>query len=100
MRFNQIGLALTVFVFLTPAFAIECPPAEKVLNCRGDNCSFQQLPGWNGTVFFTDQGKPFSFQTARIENTEHGKKISCYYTYFDPDTHKLMPPALVLRRQL
>lgn len=93
MLLRQIGLVLSTFIFLTPAFATQCPPADKVRNCHNDDCYFQTLAGWSGTIFYTDKGKPFLFQKERVD----GREISCYYSYLEPETHKFMPPALVLR---
>ncbi|HSW69552.1 MAG TPA: hypothetical protein VLI69_05315 [Gammaproteobacteria bacterium] len=90
MRLYQIGFLLSVFVFLTPVFANECPPVEKVSN-------FQRISGWSEKVFYTDQGKSLAFDLMRVEKTAHGRQISCYYSYFDPEMNKLMPPALMLR---
>jgi len=95
---RQIGLAISILMFLTPVLAYQCPPADKVRSCSsGGSCSFQQIAGWREIVYFTDNGKAFSFQKERIDDTDHGREINCFYSYFDPDTHRMMPPALVLR---
>ncbi len=96
MLLRQIGFVVSLLFFLTPVFASQCPPADKVRNCRNGECNFQQLSGWSGIVYYTDQGKAFEFQKERVENTGHGREISCFYSYLDPDTNRLMPPALVL----
>lgn len=93
MLLRQIGLALATLIFLTPAFSNQCPPADKVRNCHNGTCSFQSLVGWSGTIFYTDKEKPFLFQKERVE----GREIRCYYSYLEPETHKLMPPALMLK---
>ena len=93
MLFRRIGCVLVSLIFLTPVFAKECPPADQVISCSGGGCTFQRLAGWSETVFFTDQGKPFLFQKKRID----GREIRCYYSYLESDTHRLMPPALMLR---
>ncbi|HSW93487.1 MAG TPA: hypothetical protein VLJ15_03935 [Gammaproteobacteria bacterium] len=97
MSLRQIGLALLSFMLFTPVFATQCPPAEKVMDCRGGECNLQRLSGWSAIIYFTDKGKSFAFQKERIDNTERGREINCFYTYLDPDTHRLMPPAIVLR---
>lgn len=96
MFLRQIGLTLATFMFLTPVFANQCPPAEKVMDCRNGECNLQRVSGWSAIVYFTDRGKSFAFQKQRIDQTERGREINCFYTYLDPDTHRLMPPALVL----
>ncbi len=97
MQFYRIGLTLAAFFLLTPSFANQCPTADEVRHCSGNSCSFQRIAGWSTQVFYTDQGKPFSFQKVRVENTGRGKKISCYYSYVEPESQHMMPPALVLR---
>ncbi|MEO8400319.1 MAG: hypothetical protein ABI597_00810 [Gammaproteobacteria bacterium] len=97
MRLYRIGFALASLFLATPIFATQCPSAEQVRSCHGGECTFQQISGWNEKIFYTDQGKPFVLHTSDVENTSRGKKISCYYTYLNPQTHRSMPLALVLK---
>jgi hypothetical protein len=94
---RHIGFALTLLFFITPVFANHCPPADKVRSCSGGSCSFQRLAGWDEIVYYTDKNKPFTFQKERIDNTDQGRELSCFYSYYEEDTHRLMPPALLLR---
>jgi len=96
MRLFRIAFALTFLVFVSSVFASKCPTADQVRNCHGDDCTFQRIAGWSEQVFYTDQGKPFSFQREKVESTEHGTQISCYYSYVSPKTNRSMPPALKL----
>lgn len=89
MLLRQIGFALISFVLLTPAFANQCPSPEKIGN--------SQLRGWSEMLYYTDKEKTLAFQKELVENTGNGRELRCYYSYFDPDTHRMMPPALVLR---
>ena len=100
MKFYRIAFTLTAFFLLTPTYANQCPTADEVRHCHGNECSFQRISGWSTQVFYTDQGKPFSFQKMRVENMGRGKKISCFYTYINPDDNHMMPPALVLRTMI
>ncbi len=96
MRLSRVGFAVTLLALSLPVLADQCPPAEKVISCHGNECAYQRLSGWTERVFYTDQGKEFSFQRARVQETEQGKRLSCFYTFIDPTTHKFMPPALEL----
>lgn len=100
MILRQIGFVVGILLCFTPVFASQCPPAEKVRYCRNGECGFQNLAGWREIVYYTDNGKDFLFQKERIEETDQGKEINCFYSYFDPDTHRMMPPALVLRTMI
>ncbi len=100
MRLRQTGLVLICLAFFTQAFAETCPAADQVRTCHGNDCVINQFPGWSLQVYYMDQGKKFTFQKSKVIATAHGKRLNCLYTYIIPETNKLMPPALVLRKSI
>lgn len=92
MLLRQIGFAFVLFFFLSPTFANQCPPAEKVASSH--------IRGWSEMIYYTDKEKSLAFQKELVENTGNGRELRCFYSYFDPDTHRMMPPALVLRSMI
>jgi hypothetical protein len=97
MRLYRIGFALAMFSFLSPVFANNCPSADTVRQCNGDQCAYQRFPGWSNNIYYMDKGKPFAFKSVKTTDTSQGTQVSCYYTYLDPDTHEQMPTAVMLR---
>ncbi len=92
MLLRQIGFTFALCLFFSSVFANQCPPVERVANCSGGDCYFQRVAGWSEIVYYTDKGKSLAFQKQRVS----GGEINCFYSYLDPDTHRLMPPAIVL----
>lgn len=89
MLLRQIGFALTSLFLLTPTFANQCPAPEKVAN--------SQISGWSEIIYYTDNNKPLAFQKELVEDTDRGRELRCYYSYFSEANHRMMPPALILR---
>ncbi len=89
MLLRQIGFALTCLMLATSSFANQCPSPEKVEN--------SQIRGWSEILYYTDKDKPLAFQKELVEATDRGRELRCYYSYYNPDTNRMMPPALILR---
>jgi len=97
MLLRQIGFGVLLAIFCFPTFAKQCPTADEVSACQNGGCIFRHLSGWTSNVFYTDTGKLLAFQKSFIQDTDRGRELNCYYSYFSPDTHRLMPPALLLK---